>query len=126
MTHPGSKSACLVRSLCTQSCIGGTRTTSEARTVLGFLQVGRCLTCQDRLSCYLDPREDARSRTPKSGLKYSYGVDYKTLRRIYFWDPPRGRGSLVKVAAVRFHAKRRTRCRSRKRAPDLKVISHTA
>ena len=29
-------------------------------------------------------------RNPNSGLQYSYGVDYRILRWIYFWDPPRG------------------------------------
>ena len=39
-----------------------------------------------------DPREDPKSRSPNSGLYYSYGVDYGVLRWIYFLDPPRGLG----------------------------------
>ena len=37
-----------------------------------------------------DPRTDPKSRSPNSGLYYSYGVD----RWIYFLDPPRGLGSV--------------------------------
>ena len=32
------------------------------------------------------------SRTADSGLKYFYGVDYRTLRWIYLLDPPKGLG----------------------------------
>ena len=38
---------------------------------------------------YPDPLEDPKSRTPNSGLSYSYGVAYRTLRWIYFLDPSR-------------------------------------
>ena len=44
------------------------------------------------LQFYPDPWEDPESRTPSSGLQNSYGVDYRTLRGIYFLDPPRGLG----------------------------------
>ena len=40
-----------------------------------------------------DPWEDPQSRSPKSGLQYSYGVDVGSLRWIYFLDPPRGLGT---------------------------------
>ena len=40
----------------------------------------------------LDPWEDPKSRCPNSGFQDSYGVDYRTLRGIYFLDPPRGLG----------------------------------
>ena len=43
---------------------------------------------------YPDPWEDPKSRSPNSGLQYSYGVDYGTKGGIYFLDPPRGRGRL--------------------------------
>ena len=44
---------------------------------------------------YPDRQEDPKSRSPDSELWYSYGVDYRTLRWIYFLDPPRGRSSWV-------------------------------
>ena len=40
---------------------------------------------------YPDPREDPKSRTPNSGLHYSYGVD-RTLGGIYFLHVPKGLG----------------------------------
>ena len=46
-----------------------------------------------------DPREDAKSRTPNSGLQYSSGVDYGTLGWLYFLDPPRGSGKSVLIMA---------------------------
>ena len=49
---------------------------------------------------YPDPREDSTSRSPNSGLQYSYGVDYRTLKRIYIRDPPRGLGILNPRAMV--------------------------
>ena len=39
-----------------------------------------------------DPREDPKSRSPNFGMQYSYGVDCRTLRWIYFLDPPSGLG----------------------------------
>ena len=35
----------------------------------------------------------SKSRSPGSGLYYSYGVDYRTLRWIYFFDPLSSLGS---------------------------------
>ena len=35
-----------------------------------------------------------KNETSNSGLYYSYGVDYRALRRVYFLDPPTGLGSL--------------------------------
>ena len=46
---------------------------------------------------YPDPWEDPKSRTPNSGLQNSYGVDYRTLRGIYFLDAPRGLGRQGKM-----------------------------
>ena len=46
------------------------------------------------------PGEDPTSSTPNSGFEYSYGMGYRTLRRIYFLDPPRGLGSLGLVHNV--------------------------
>ena len=39
-----------------------------------------------------DPREDPKSRSTNSGMQYSYCVEYRTLRWIYFLDPPRDLG----------------------------------
>ena len=41
---------------------------------------------------YRDPREDPKRRSSTSLLSYSYGVEYKALRRIYFLALPRGLG----------------------------------
>ena len=39
-----------------------------------------------------DPCEDPKKSTPPSKLQNSYGVDYRTLRGIYFLDQPMGLG----------------------------------
>ena len=39
-----------------------------------------------------DPRKDPKSTTPNSGLQNSHGVDFRTLRWMYFLDPLRGLG----------------------------------
>ena len=39
-----------------------------------------------------DSWKDPKSRSPNSGLQYSSGVGYITLRWIYLLDPPRGLG----------------------------------
>ena len=38
---------------------------------------------QVAMSSNPDPQEDPKSRSPKDGLQYSYGVDYRTLRWIF-------------------------------------------
>ena len=38
-----------------------------------------------------EPREDPKSRSPNSGLRYSYGPDFRTLGWISL-DPPRDLG----------------------------------
>ena len=40
----------------------------------------------------LDLQEDPKSRSPNSGLQYSYGLDYGTFRWIYLLDASRGVG----------------------------------
>ena len=55
-----------------------------------FLDVPSCLGKNPTYPLYnpvkkfgsRDPREDPKSRTPKSGLQYSPGVDYGALKRI--------------------------------------------
>ena len=44
---------------------------------------------------YPGPGEDLKSRAPKSAPEYSYAGDYRTLRWIYFLDPPRGLGTCL-------------------------------
>ena len=39
-----------------------------------------------------DSREDPKSKTPNYGLQYSYGVESRISRWIYFSDPLRGLG----------------------------------
>ena len=39
-----------------------------------------------------DLLEDPKRRPPNSGLQYSYGVQYRTVRGGYFLDPPKGLG----------------------------------
>ena len=42
--------------------------------------------CKDlQKAHYPNPQEDAKSETPKSGLKYSYGVGHGILRWIYYF-----------------------------------------
>ena len=52
---------------------------------------GLCTTCSWQGN-YADPWEEPKSRTPNSGLQYSYSIDYRALRWIYVLDPPRGLG----------------------------------
>ena len=44
------------------------------------------------IACIKLTWEDPKSRSPNSELNRSYGVDYRSLRWIYFLDPPRGLG----------------------------------
>ena len=47
----------------------------------------------DSYVVFPDPREDSKSRSLDSGLHYSYGVEDRALRWIYFVDLPRGLGN---------------------------------
>ena len=54
---------------------------------------------------YSHQNEDPKNGTPYSGCEYSHSVDYRTLKWIYFLDPPRGSGRLVSDPCERVYTR---------------------